>query len=160
MKGHKKALWIILGAVAFVLAIAAIKFSKPVPPSYSFITVDHPIDMWQDGNDQWAYYMNESQSTVAEQASLARKTLSDQGFTEDKSRMPWICFVKGANEVVICNHNEFAVNGSLKGSKLVQTKAATPAGSGGQWPCILVKNGPGRRVPIVVFQIIKLIHRW
>jgi hypothetical protein len=35
-----------------------------------------------------------------------------------------------------------------------------PPGYTGDWPCVLVKNGPGTETSLSVFKVNKLIHGW
>src|SRR5258708_39105828 len=39
-------------------------------------------------------------------AVTVRKELLPQGFAEDTANKPWFRFVKGAREVIVCNHDE------------------------------------------------------
>ncbi len=151
--------FVILGGVLLVLIIAGFKAAEPAPPSYPFITQDHPIDMWKDGNDKWAYYsMNDG--TPADLAKKVRGVLTAQGFTEDTSQTPWFVFTKGNNEVVVCNHNEFGVNQGIGSGKLLKPAPYTGSPMMKSWPCVLVKNGPGTETSVVFFQVKKLIHGW
>lgn len=146
---------VILAAIIVVAVVGAIKLGAPQPKSYSFVTVDHPVDMWQDGKDKWAYYFIGTGTTKV-LASTVRTDLKTQGFAEDDTQKPWYRFVKNDREVVVCNHNEFAVNGS---HLMSQGKMKVPAPTT-EMPCILVKNGPGTDTSVGFFQVKKLVHGW
>lgn len=154
-QGKVSPIVVILAAIIVVAVIGAIKLGAPQPKSYSFVTVDHPVDMWQDGKDKWAYY-SIGNGTTKDLAGTVRADLKAQGFTEDSTQKPWYRFVKNDREVVVCNHNEF----SLCGSQLMppgKMKVPVPAT---QWPCILVKNGPGTDTSVGFFQVKKLVRGW
>lgn len=137
------------------VAVAA----RPVEQSYKFIQSDHPVDMWRDGADKWSYY-SIGKGTTAELATTVRTELGKEGFTEDKTHKPWYRFVKGDREVVVCNHDEFAVNGGLGAGKLSPSRSPGGAPVVAKWPCVLVKNGPGTSEPLFTFKIKKLVHGW
>jgi len=147
---------VVLGV--FIIA-AGVTLAKPVERSYSFISVDHPVDMWKDGKDKWSYY-SIGEGTKKDLAARVRKDLGSQGFVEDKSQKVWARFVRGNKEVVVCNHDEFAVNGGPFGGKPVLSPTLGKYKSGSQWPCVLVKNGPGTSEPIELFQVKKIVHGW
>ena len=140
-----------IAVVAVCLIVGAL--ARPHERSFSFITVDHPVDIWHDGTERWAYFSLGS-STTAKVAERARSELLAQGYREDHSKKPWIRFIKEDREVVICNHNEFEVNGN----KLAVQKRKHSGTS--VWPCVLVKNGPGTTGALWVFKAKKLIHGW
>ena len=160
---------LVLSFVGFA-ALAGFLVMSPAPKSYSFVSVNHPVDMWGSGHDKWAYYAIGKGST-ASLAALVRKSLEPQGYVEDNSVRPWYRFVKGDIEVVVCNHDEFAVNRSPFGSTLVKQdpkqtlarlrpsapKSMTPST---KFPCLLVKNGPGTSESLVGFRLKKLVHGW
>lgn len=148
-------IWIIVVVVVVLGSLASVSI-VPTPRSYRFVTVDHPVDMWQDGSDKWAYF-SLGMGKTTDVASEARKELTALGFAEDVTSRPWFRFVKGNVEVVVCNHYEFAVNGST----LVANSSGPPSGATpDQWPCVLVKNGPGTDASLSAFQVKKLIHGW
>jgi len=158
--------WVMFAAILLVAGTTAVLVLRPAPSTYSFIRQDHPIDMWGKGADKWAYY-SIGEGTTEELASTVRSSLTQEGFSEDKSQKPWYRFVKGKVEVVVCNHNEFAVNNTLHEGNLVRVDPAETerrfklaAHETHQWPCVLVKNGPGTTEPLLVFQAKKLIHGW
>jgi hypothetical protein len=148
-----------IGLLAFIgLVIAGALFlglATPQGSSFAFVKADHPIDMWQDGKDRWAYY-SVGDGSSKELAALARKELVGKGFTEVKTGKPWFRFTNGDQEVLVCNHSEFAVNGGPSGSKL----DLHPAIDKNPWPCVLVKNGPGTSGSLAGFQVKKLVLRW
>ena len=114
----KRPRWVLVGAfstVALLVVFFIVGVGAPPGPSFSFVTVDHPVDMWQDGTDRWAYF-SWGQGNVGEVANRARKELLPQGFKEDFSEKPWFRFIKDRVEVVICSHYQF---GSLPNPRFV-----------------------------------------
>lgn len=113
--------------------------------------------MWRDGDDRWAYDGADSGPASA-MADKARAALLPLGFIEDASQRPWYRFTKGREEVVVCDHGEFAVNMVASGkSKLVHM--SLPEGRQND-QSVLVKNGPGAHVPTAIFQVEKIAHGW
>ena len=158
-KARKKPIgWIVLGGILFVVAATAtVLLLEPTDGSYRFVTVDHPVDMWSDGGDRWAYFFV-GVGKPADLAVKARAELLPLGFTEDKSMTPWFRFVKDKQEVIVCRHGEFAVNRTTAGGTL--TKGRRPAGSINDSQCVLVKNGPGTKGTAMSFELKKLIYGW
>ena len=158
-KAPKKPIgWIVLSAVLFILAAAAtVLLLEPTDRSYRFVTVDHPVEMWSDGGDRWAYFFVDM-GKPADLASKARTELLPLGFTEDKSQSPWFRFVNGNQEVIVCRHGEFSVNRSPGSGKLTKGRRQPSSISDSQ--CVLVKNGPGTKGSAMSFQLKKLIHGW
>ncbi|MBS1700649.1 MAG: hypothetical protein JST12_03240 [Armatimonadetes bacterium] len=150
---------VLVGIVILTLVLAGWKSLTPAPKSYSFVTVDHPVDMWQDGKDKWAYY-SMGPGETKDLAAKVRAELGPEGFVEDPSAKPWYEFDKGNVSVVVCNHHEFGVNRTWGGSKLMKPKPSTTGPSPGPWPCILVKNGPGTDTSINWFKVKKVLHGW
>ncbi len=158
MRRSRASAWV---AGTFLLALvcgpAVGALSQRPERPYGFIGTDHPIDMWRDGRSQWAYYGSgfEPSSNLAQKA---RAALGPLGFTEDRSEKPWYRFVKGDEEVVVCDHSEFAVNGvSLGTSRLVHNRMQETTQN---YACVLVKNGPGTHESTTLFQVKKILHGW
>lgn len=153
----KRTLLIVIASFLLLCLISGLVLAGPGPGrSYKFVIEDHPVEMWEDGKDRWGYF-SLGNGTVKTQAANARKELLPLGFVEDASFKPRFRFVKGAEEVVICNHPDFYTNGS----KLMWAKTSsriTPAT--GEWPCALIKNGPGTAGSMTGFKMRKLIHGW
>ena len=152
--------WIVLGAALFIVAAAlTVLLLEPTERSYRFVTVDHPVNMWSDGSDRWAYFFV-GFGKPADLAAKARAELIPLGFLEDKSQAPWFRFENGSQEVIVCRHGEFAVDTLPGGGKL--TKGRYPPGSPpmADSQCVLVKNGPGTKGSAMSFQLKKLIHGW
>jgi hypothetical protein len=157
---------VVVGVIAITVLLVAILIAKPMPKAYGFIHEDHPVDMWGAGHDKWAYY-SIGQGTTESLAAEVRSDLQKEGYTEDKTHRPWFRFVKGDKEVLVCNHDEFAVNGNtLVQQDPKKIERMTPPPPSGvviptkKWPCILVKNGPEKSESLPFFQIKKLIHGW
>jgi hypothetical protein len=158
MKRKQWIVWSIASLVALLVAVVIALSTQPAPTSYKFVTVDHPVDMWQDGGDTWAYFSLGEGSTF-DVSEKARQELLPQGFVEDTTRAPWYRFTNGREEVIVCNHHEFAVESYPGGSKIVPGRATLHPGSR-PWPCVLVKNGAGTEMPLPTFKIKKLVHGW
>lgn len=155
-----KIMIVLVGLLAFMIGMIAFQVGLPTKPSYKFVTTDHPVNMWKEEKDKWAYFYIGGKS-LADLAAKARSELIPQGFTEDTTKKPWVCFVKGTEEVVVCNHQDFAVNSGPFTSKLTQgywPKGITKPTQ--DVPCVLVKNGPGTEMNPVAFSIKKLIFGW
>lgn len=112
--------------------------------------------MWGHGADKWAYY-GLKDGKIEETAKVARAELLAAGYKEDLSRRPWYCFVKGKEEVVVCYHDQFEVNGSALSKSTHPGRPGTPPS---EYICVLVKNGPGTGESLPLFQVKKLIHGW
>ncbi len=152
MKKRGWTLFTILVAVAVAPLVLAV--ATPPDRSYSFVP-DHPISMWQDGGDKWVYYG--AGGAPADLIQKARPVLVAQGFQEDATKRPWFRFVKGDEEVIVCDHNEFAVNQGLPGGgKLIKGIGGKPQ----NYASVLVKNGLGTHQSVGLFQIKKLLLRW
>ena len=151
--------WSVLLAAALMVVVAAAALASPTPRSYRFVTVDHPVDMWKDGQDTWAYYAA-GHGTLGQFAEEVRSFLTAQGFTEDATHKPWFRFVKGNVEVVLCDHSEFAVNGARGDMKLTAVTPEVEVGPRRECPCVLVKNGQGTDTSVLAFQVKKLFFRW
>ena len=149
----------IITIVALSILAAGFKVFGPAPRSYAFIPVDHPVDMVQDDTSKWSYYSIGEEGATEKFAAKARAELIPQGFSEDTTQRPWFRFVKGNQEVVVCNHHEFSQTNSSSGSTFVQEKRVAHTGSKG-WPCVLVKNGPGTETPLKLFTIQKFVRLW
>lgn len=112
--------------------------------------------MWGKGGDKWAYFGVEN-GDIAPFVKDARAELLAQGYAEDTKSKPWFRFVKGGIQVVVCYHDQFAV----EGDNLVHS---TVRGARGRPPsdfiCVLVKNGPGTEMSFPVFKAKKLVHGW
>ncbi len=146
----------ILGAaLIFIAALVTISAVKKPERAFGFIRAGHAIEMWNVGGDRWAYFGGNNGSSTAF-ANVARVELVERGFTEDHKSSPWYRFVKGNQEVVVCDHNEFEVNGRTAPQLSRMIGNSPPQ----YYPCVLVKNGPGTRESLVAFQIKKLIFRW
>src|SRR5258708_7230795 len=92
------AFWVLLVAfLSVVIGMIAVPFRPPT--AYSFITVDHPIDVMNDASGRWFYYSiftpDPTKGTVTELAATVRNELLPLGFTEDLANKPWFRFVKG-----------------------------------------------------------------
>jgi len=154
------ALWVSFTAcIALVTAMVAVPF-KP-PTAYPFIKVDHPIDVMNDHSGRWFYYQADTgQGSAPVLAAAVRKELLPQGFTEDTANKPWFRFVKGAREVIVCNHDEIAANHTSLISAVVfhGWRAGTPQGQ--QWAVLWVHE-PGRDAAgVAAFMAKKLVYRW
>jgi hypothetical protein len=136
----------------FLISSIAI-LSQPAEATFRFAAVDHPVDIWAEGSNRWAYFSVGGTRSLGQVASEARGELVAQGFHEDRSRAPWVRYLKGDQEVVICTHSEFSVG---SGGKLLQNKGRPDI----VWPVVLVKNGPGTHGSLQLFQVKKLIHGW
>ncbi len=159
-QGKVSPILVIASAIILVAGIGAIKLGSPEPKSYSFVSVDHPVDMWEDGKDKWAYYFIGT-GTTKDLATKAGIDLKAQGFVEDNTKKPWYRFVKGDREVIVCNHSEFGVNVQRDGSsKVVNSSSMKVPLPTTAMPCILVKNGPGTNTSVSFFKIKKLVRLW
>jgi len=157
-KGSNRRIYLFIG-VALVCMFTVFMVLRPGTYSgaYRFIRVDHPVEMWQTGPDRWAYF-SPGQPGIKMLAQEARAELVPLGFKEDNSKAPWVRFLRGSEEVVICNHDEFA----LDAGKLVKTAPMTLASTTprSEWSCVLVKNAPFTRGSLQIFNINKLVHGW
>lgn len=150
---------ILITAIIATLAILAISMmgtQGAVRKSYGFIKVDHPVDMWNDGRDRWAYYSIGSED-VAKLAQDARTELLPLGFKEETSMKPWFRFLNGTQEVIVCAHDEIELNGSKLAPHRKYTGMPKPTR---KWAVVHVKNGPGSRAPLISFKALKLVHGW
>jgi hypothetical protein len=144
---------------AVVTAMVAVPFRPPTP--YPFITEDHPIDVMSDGTGRWYYYMTDpAKGSAPVLAATVRKELQHQGFTEDTTNKPWFRFVKGAREVIVCNHDEIAANHTSLTSAIVFHGWRVGTKQGQQWPVLWVHE-PGRDTAgVAAFKVKKLVYRW
>jgi hypothetical protein len=157
MSGRRRNIFIgTVTVFGFFVVLSIVALLRPQPPTFAFVQADHPIEMWNDGKDRWAYFMSGERDWTA-LVEEARSELNPQGFVEDRSRSPWICFSNGSIEVVLTDHSAFGVNATGFGSgKLIRNASVTTK----QWPCVLVKNGPGTGGSMAVYQMKKLVLRW
>ena len=157
------AFWVLLIVLlAVVTGMVAVPFRPPT--AYRFITVDHPIDVMNDASGRWFYYSffdpDPTKGTVTALAAAVRKELLPQGFAEDTANKPWFRFVKGAREVIVCNHDEIAANHTSLTSAIVFHGWRVGTKQGQQWPVIWVHE-PGRDTAgVAAFMVKKLVYRW
>lgn len=154
-KSKSKGGFVFAGIAAVALAPFFYGLVQPHEPSYRFVTVDHPIDMWRYKCDTWAYY-GVRNGKIEDLLKEARAELLPRGYTEDASKKPWRRFIKGKSEVVICYHDQFAV----EDNRLVQSTLRGARSTPSDYNCVLVKNGPGTEESLPLFQVKKLIHGW
>jgi hypothetical protein len=144
-KRHWNPFWL-FGLVIVVGSgiLIGFKIGNPKLHSYKFVTTNRVVDTWLEGKNKWSYYMLDNGERIGSLAKKARAELLPLGFAEDSSRRPWIRFVKGNEEIVLCYHNEFELKSlAAGGSKVVVSKRlplATSAGGTGKWPTVLIKN--------------------
>ena len=151
---------ILIAVLIFLVVIVLSKAGGPSKPQYHFVTADHPVDMWTNKKDRWAYFFIGGNS-LKELGDKAREELTPLGFQEDTTESPWIRFVKGSEEIVVCNHQDFATISSPTGTVL--TKGMWPKGMAkptADSPCVLIKNGPGTNIPMWKFTVEKIVYRW
>src|SRR3954464_5251703 len=97
--GKRSPTAILVGVLLLATFACVALISSAEQRSFSFVSDDHPIDRWNQGEDRWAYFFN-GRGTTATLAAQARAELGPRGFTEDASMRPWYRFVKGKEEVV------------------------------------------------------------
>ncbi len=146
----------VLLALVVLAGISMIGTQGAVRKSYGFIKVDHPVDMWDDGRDRWAYFSIGSED-VAKLAQDARAELLPLGFKEETRMKPWFRFLNGTQEVIVCSHDEIELNGTKLAPQRKYTGMPKPAK---KWAVVHVKNGPGSRAPLISFKALKLLHGW
>ncbi len=129
-------------------------------PLYGFAKAQHPVEMWDGPDGRWGYYFIGSKP-VKDLAESARAELLPLGFSEDRSQAPWVCFVKGNEEVILCNHDEFGVTrGKVEHVKAHPVSGSATATPPTQWSCVLFRNAPFNRGSLVIFTINKVAHGW
>ena len=147
---------VFVGLAFVALAPMVAVLSRPAERSYAFLP-DHPVDLWHEGRDRWAYYMV-GPGPSAEWVRKVRPALLTEGFREDPKRWIGVRFVRGGEEVVVCDHDEFATMQDPWGNtKLVRSTGTTFADP---WSCVLVKNGPGTHDSPTLFAMKKVLYGW
>jgi hypothetical protein len=155
-----RAIWIAIAALIMAgIAMVIVPFRPPT--AYGFITVGHPIDVMNDGTGRWFYYQADTaQGAAPALAAAVRKELLPQGFTEDLANKPWFRFVKGAREVVVCNHDEIMTIGLSATSASVHHERIPGKRQGPAWPVLWVHE-PGRdTTEVSIFKVKKLLFQW
>jgi len=152
----KRARWLgwVIGFSILSLAFAPMValLATPAERSYAFVP-DHPVDLWQDGSDRWAYYfvhLGDSSKLLKQ----AKPILLAEGFKENGSRASWNRFTKGDQEVIVYDSGVNAFDRSGKRSPMPKGIEATHT------QCVLVKNGPGTHDSLEFFKAKKLLHGW
>lgn len=155
----------VIGLIAIVGLLGA-AMVVPVPRPYAFIRSDHPADMWENGKDRWAYYSVGGGTTKALAANV-RDNLIHDGYKEDKTQSPWYRFVRDNEEIIICNHDEFSLNGNdlVREDPKAEEKSQPPTAPGAratarEWPCFLVKNGPEKKLSLPFYKVQKMVNGW
>src|SRR5262249_26232863 len=124
-------------------------------------TEGHPIDVMNDGSGRWFYYQADIANGAAPVlAAAVRKELLPLGFTEDLANKPWFRFVKGAREVIVCNHDEIMTAATSATNATVHHGLIVGARKGTAWPVLWVHE-PGRdNAEVAMFKIKKLVMQW
>ena len=156
MKGTKR---LVLGLIALTALLTIYGFETVnCGTIYSFMKVDHPVDMEQFGGARWFYYSlgRDPDKYAAE----ARKELLAKGFKEDFSQKPWYRFTKGGEVVIVCNHDDImTMFDPVKGESLAHMKM--PAGTKRQnWTVVWERQPGGSKVETAVFKIKKTVLLW
>ena len=159
MRRAHRGLWtllVIVPCIAAALAISAL--AQPTEQTYRFVGTDHPVDMWTAGADRWAYFGANGLGSSASMAEKARVTLAPMGFIEDVTQRPWYRFVKGREEVIVCDHSEYGVGRDGQGNPTVEHANISEGPK--NYPIMLVKNGLGSHASPAVFRIKKALLGW
>ncbi len=153
-------LWLSLAALIFVCAVFLIASKPSSDYHYSFLTADHPIDVISDARGRWFYYMPAPVTGGAPKlADSVRNELLPLGFTEDLSNKPWFRFVKGDREVIVCNHDEIATDGSVSNTHVIhETRPAVPQST--KYAVVWIHQPGSNSSGVAAFQIKKLVFRW
>jgi len=123
---------------------------------YAFFQADHPIDVISSQGGRWFYYMpDQAMGNKATLANAARRELLEKGFTEDTSNKPWFHFVNGEREVIVCNHEEIATNGS----QIIHGMNQVPPQSH-EFVVVWVRQPGSDDASVAWFQVKKFFLRW
>ena len=148
-------------AAAVMVGIAVLMVPFRPPTAYRFITVDHPINEMNDGSGRWFYYMTDPAKGAAPVlAAAVRSELLPLGFTEDLGNKPWFRFVKGAREVIVCNHDEIMTYATSATNATVHHESVLGTARAPKCPVLWVHE-PGRdTAAVAAFKVKKLIMQW
>jgi hypothetical protein len=161
-RGRVLARAVLVAAIAVLMAGIAMVMAPFKPPTaYGFITAGHPIDVMNDASGRWFFYQADPAKGAAPVlAAAVRKELLPLGFTEDLANQPWFRFVKGAREVIVCNHDEIMTNETSPTSAAVYHERVVRRKGEPAWPVLWVHE-PGRDTAAVsAFKIKKLVFQW
>jgi hypothetical protein len=158
----KKMFWPLWGSLFVTVAvIAAGLLLVPQPrPAFHFVKAQHPVDMMNDKSGTWTYYYVGGLPKAL--ADAARTELQAAGFSEDQANKPWYHFVKGRQEVIICNHNEIEADGQRDLTYEVaheRPDASGPVESPND-AVVWVKEPHKDMAQLASFQVQKLVHGW
>lgn len=151
--------WVLAASGGFLLLFVVMLFAIRDPAPYHFFRADHPVSMLSDATGTWTYYSLGPPANVEDLSAKARTELIQIGFSEDTKSKPWYRFTRGDREVIICNHNEIAVDQSKTFPRLFPGRRShsTPKNP---WPVVWVHQGGQNKVRVAIFQVQKTLFLW
>ena len=145
--------------VGLLLGTALFSSLLSTDRSYTFTASEHPIDVMGNGAGRWFYYMpTPVAGGTARFAANVRRELLPQGYVEDTNSGPWHRFVKGGREVIVCNFDEIAFNGSFFDGAIAHEKPYLDPHT--PYTVVWVRQTGADPIGVACFQVEKLVFRW